>query len=253
MPFFGNVIDTNDVFIVRYNRPEYKKLFIKFYKGDRPMPPPAFMVGLGGFTTPKPDSIWIYPRIDSAIFKLRYKGMYQFQVDTSTTEGLTLLNLGGDYPRVNRISQLVGPLAYLTTSDEMNEIQSSVNKKIAVDNFWLKVVGNTETARELIRIYYNRVYLANYYFTSEREGWKSDRGMIYIIYGLPTTIEKTATREIWKYYNKQRTGPINFVFRKQEIPFTNNYYVLDRNESININWREAVESWRSGKVYLMDE
>ena len=71
-----------------------------------------------------------------------------------------------------------------------------------------------EQAKELIRIYYNRVFFSNYYFTSDREGWKTDSGMIFIVYGPPNTFYKSEDEEKWGYFMKQ--GRINY-FYIQEI------------------------------------
>ncbi|MDZ7822184.1 MAG: GWxTD domain-containing protein [Candidatus Marinimicrobia bacterium] len=41
---------------------------------------------------------------------------------------------------------------------------------------------------ELMNEYYYRVQTANQRFSGQREGWRSDRGMIYIIYGEPDAV-----------------------------------------------------------------
>ena len=69
---------------------------------------------------------------------------------------------------------MIYPLKYILKDKEFNEIINTPNKKLAVDEFWLRAANkNVELARDLIRIYYNRAYLANYYFTSYKEGWKA--------------------------------------------------------------------------------
>jgi hypothetical protein len=108
-------------------------------------------------------------------------------------------------------------------------------------------------ARELIRIYYNRLSYANLYFTSYKEGWKTDRGMIYMIFGSPNYINKTASTETWEYHNKQKVSIISIKFLKVPSPYTENLYVMQRNDSYTPFWRNSVESWHNGKVYSMDE
>ena len=61
------------------------------------------------------------------------------------------------------------------------------------------VRGNIDKARELIRIYYTRILYSNYYFTSYKEGWRTERGMIYTIYGPPDKVYKTSDGESWGY------------------------------------------------------
>ena len=81
----------------------------------------------------------------------------------------------------------------------MADLRSAVKPKAALDDFWIKCGGNVDKARELIRIYYTRVLYSNYYFTSYKEGWRSERGMIYIIYGPPDKVYKTSEGESWGY------------------------------------------------------
>ncbi|MCD6446946.1 MAG: GWxTD domain-containing protein, partial [Candidatus Marinimicrobia bacterium] len=67
---------------------------------------------------------------------------------------------------------------------------------------------------ELMNEYYYRVHVANQRFSGHREGWRSDRGMIYVIYGDPDAVEEhhmeinTKPYMIWYYYSVNRS----FIF-----------------------------------------
>lgn len=67
---------------------------------------------------------------------------------------------------------------------------------------------------ELMNEYYYRVHVVNQRFSGHREGWRSDRGMIYIIYGEPDAVEEhhmeidTKPYMIWYYYSVNRS----FIF-----------------------------------------
>jgi hypothetical protein len=62
--------------------------------------------------------------------------------------------------------------------------------------------------------YYRRVAFANRSFTTFRDGWKTDRGMVYIILGPPDEIERRPFNRgnkpyvVWSYYRYNR----EFVF-----------------------------------------
>jgi hypothetical protein len=62
--------------------------------------------------------------------------------------------------------------------------------------------------------YYRRIEFANTNFTSYIEGWRTDRGMVYITLGPPNDIERhpfeseSKPYEIWSYYRYNR----EFVF-----------------------------------------
>jgi GWxTD domain-containing protein len=155
------------------------------------------------------------------------------------------------------------PLAYLASSDEIAGLKSSVKPKVALDDFWIKCGGNVDKARELIRIYYTRVYYSNYYFTSYKDGWMTERGMIYIIYGPPDKVYKTTDGESWGYKKpeiKSKWGGrysltedyLYFNFKKRESRFSDNDFYLSRSETLVTFWDQAISSWRKGVVYRLD-
>ena len=126
------------------------------------------------------------------------------------------------------------------------------NLKLALDNFWLDRTGNPDRARELIRVYYNRVYYSNYYFTSMKPGWKTDRGMIFIIYGPPQTVTTLPNQEKWIYYKNNYSTTVTFTFDYVPTPYSLSNYVLQRSDSYDTYWRQAVDTWRNGNIYLID-
>lgn len=85
-------------------------------------------------------------------------------------------------------------------------------------DYWKERDPTPNTEENELRIeFYRRVDFANNYFTvnaMDKEGWKTDRGNIYIKYGPPTDVERHLDElnlppyEIWYYENLERT----FVF-----------------------------------------
>jgi GWxTD domain-containing protein len=139
---------------------------------------------------------------------------------------------------------MVEPLLYITTMKEYHEMEAVANKKDAVDAFWLARTGNELRASRLIREYYQRVEKANYLFTSFQDGWKTDRGMIYMVYGPPSMVQRTDEAEIWTYGESRHLLSLTFVFVKMQNPFTDNDYVLDRNLNYKTGWHQMINSWR---------
>ncbi|MFA6618569.1 MAG: GWxTD domain-containing protein [Candidatus Neomarinimicrobiota bacterium] len=92
------------------------------------------------------------------------------------------------------------------TGDEQKKFFTEIWKKI-------DPTPGTET-NELMNEYYYRVHVANQRFSGHREGWRSDRGMIYILYGEPDAVEEynfeinSKPYMIWLYYSVNR----RFVF-----------------------------------------
>jgi len=250
-PSFDRVFHSGENFHVQYNRKGVDTVYVKYYKDITPLPRPP-VTNLSS-TKPDfvPDSIFAYPYSDTTRYILPDKGMYHIQVDPYKPGGLTLFNFGDNYPRVASVADMIAPMAYLASSVEFNELTNETNMKLAVDNFWLESAGNVQTARELIRVYYNRVFFANYFFTSYKEGWKTDRGMMFIVYGPPNILTKKGDTEIWVYYRKKSREPLQFTFSRHASPYTQNDFMLERN-FVNSMWTQAVRDWRSGKIFYTE-
>jgi len=140
------------------------------------------------------------------------------------------------------------PLRYITTNEEFERLSQGDHIKRNVDQHWLNLGGSPERARELIGSFYGRVQYANRYFTSYLEGWKSDRGMCYIIYGPPDIVYRSTASETWLYGEEGRYNALSLTFTKVVNPFTSNDYRLNRSSSLKTSWYRAVEFWRQGRV-----
>jgi GWxTD domain-containing protein len=153
------------------------------------------------------------------------------------------------YPKLVSVDQLVQPIRYISTSSEFKRLTSAVDYKKAVDAFWLKLGKEEERTRQMIEQYYSRVEQSNRYFSSYKEGWKTDRGIIYIVYGLPSTIYKTAQKETWIYGEENNILSVKFEFIRKESPWSNNEYELVRSADFKNNWYRAVDGWRQAKIF----
>jgi GWxTD domain-containing protein len=252
-PIFKTYLKADDVIGILSNQPNVSKIYIRFQKDNTPLPPPPFSVQTERNFTFRTDSLWTFSYNPQKSFMFPYQGLYLVQTDSTQNEGLFFANYGSSYPKIKEPMQMIPPLEYLTTSEEFRNLQKVINKKIAVDNYWLNLTNNVDMARELIRIYYNRFYYANLYFTSYKEGWKTDRGMVYIIFGPPSFITKTPYSEIWEYHDRRKVSIFNITFIKAVSPFNENHYIMQRNDSYTPFWRDAVESWHSGKIYSIKD
>ena len=173
------------------------------------------------------------------------KGIYHFQTDTAQTEGTTVFHFDEGFPEIETPLQAILPLRYLTTQKEYDALLNYPDHKIAIDSFWLVRASNKpERAKNMIAKYYQRVVLANRMFTSYQEGWKTDRGIVYIIYGPPTEVYRKTGQEQWIYGERGNPLNINFYFDEVENPFTFNDYSLQRSVDYKSGWYIAVENWR---------
>ncbi len=248
---FSYALDSTRTVKILYRDQKPHDLFVRYFRQDTMMPPPPnLQVSVRGVSS-SPDSTWRINRLDSLPIRLPRRGIYQFSIDSSEKEGVSLFNFGPFFPRIMSPDQLAEPMAYLLNETEMKNLLNQPARKLAVDKFWLGTTDNVEKARELVRIYYNRVYYANIFFTSYKEGWRTDRGMIYIIYGPPDNLTKSVSREVWTYGNKKEQNKISFTFRRIDTPFSLNVYRLGRGETIETRWVEAIRTWRQGNVFTV--
>ena len=177
------------------------------------------------------------------------EGLYYLQSDTTQTEGLGLLVTNDRYPKMTRPEQLKEPLLYMSTNQEITEMQSARDSKKALDKYWLSLMGgNPELARQVIRSYYNRVEEANRLFTSYKEGWKTDKGMIFIILGPPDKVQRSKDKEVWVYDQKANATNVNFTFNKRSNQFVDDHYELVRYVEYQPIWYPVVEAWRNGAI-----
>lgn len=252
IPYFNNVLLPKAIYKIEHRDMGYDTLFIHYYKDAAPLPSSTFAATSEEVFYKKADSIYILKYSPDLLLSFSDQGLYHFRFDTSLAEGLTIVNFGKNFPKIKSAEELIEPLAYIATTVDYKRLLEEENKKRANDKFWLGLAKTTGRARELIRVYYNRVYFANYYFSNSKPGWKTDRGMIYTVYGPPGNMEKTPDSETWIYYTRGASSSISFTFIYKPNPFNLDNYVLSRSESHSWHWREAVDTWRSGKIFLAD-
>jgi GWxTD domain-containing protein len=181
-------------------------------------------------------------------FTIIRKGFYHLVEDSASRSGATLYYYGPHFPEAKTVMDLALPLRYVTTNEEYSALFEGDNIKRNVDEYWLKVGGSPNRARELIQAYYGRVQYANVYFSSYLEGWKSDRGMCYVVYGPPDAVYRKSGTETWVYGEEGRYNALTLTFTKVTNPFTDNDYRLNRMASLKTSWYRAVELWRQGRV-----
>jgi GWxTD domain-containing protein len=248
--YFTNEVGPKENIQVSSNNTSVRKYIVSYYHWKFHLPAPPFsMKYMPPVFDHKPDSVFSISASGNATARFRKEGLYLIQTDSSKREGITIQRFYDGYPDVTNADVLVNALRFVTNKEEFNKLHSSANKKEAVDKFWLDLAGNEDRAKELISKYYNRVQDANRYFTSYTEGWRTDRGMVYLIFGPPTTILKSGTLETWYYGEKNSARVLNYTFARENNRFTDNDYQLRRDPAHKAAWYRAVEAWRQGRMY----
>ncbi len=109
---------------------------------------------------------------------------------------------------------LLGYIASRSETESIREAEGEERKRLWLE-FWKRRDPFPETPEnEYLIEFFDRVRYANHHFSSIEQGWKTDRGRIYIRRGPPDQVERRPMSpsgpayEIWSYFEKNLT----FVF-----------------------------------------
>lgn len=262
-PIFNPILKAEEFASLTYPRKPIDSLYISYYEPFKEIPYPPSMMLPEKVMKEEPERVIAVQYTDTLPIMFPREGIFFCTISRDVNEGFTFYNFGPEFPAMTTPESMIEPLAYISNESEMSAMRNNTRPKVALDEFWLERGGNIERARELIRIYYNRVAYANIYFNSFKEGWRTDRGMIYIIYGPPDKVYKTDDGERWGYRKSvvRKTWGSRyrvtddyayFNFSKRENKFSSNEYSLNRSENSVTYWDQAVRSWRSGIVFRLD-
>jgi GWxTD domain-containing protein len=249
VPLFRYYLAQMDTISVQFHDESTQKFLCKYYNRNFPLAPPPFSFDVHEDFNYRPDSSFELTKEQMQNLCLPATGFYHIQTDSFGRDGLTLFRFSQGFPDVTSPKQMIEAIRYLTSKKEFEEIKNSESPKSMVDNFWLTHGGNEEKTRILIKKYYGRVREANKYFSSHNEGWRTDRGMIYVIFGSPGIVYKGDESESWTYGTPTNSLALNFFFIKVKNPFTDNDFILSRSPTYEGSWDRAVEVWRQGRAY----
>lgn len=119
---------------------------------------------------------------------------------------------------ITDIDKAIAQTVYIATPDELHYMEDGkdvAEKTKRFLEFWKKKDPSPNNdENEVFDEYFRRVQYANENFSNYTEGWRSDRGMVFIILGAPNNIDRhpfeydSKPYEVWEYYNLNRS----FVF-----------------------------------------
>lgn len=140
--------------------------------------------------------------------------------DYTTSESAVLDNENINFPvDLNKIDYDISQLQYIAKESELDYIKdgkTDAEKRKRFVEFWNSKDPSPSTKKnEVMNEYYKRINYADKHFsTPYTKGWKTDMGMVYIIFGMPNNIDRhpyemgSKPYEIWDYYDINR----QFVF-----------------------------------------
>jgi GWxTD domain-containing protein len=172
--------------------------------------------------------------VDSGINKIFYTfqdtslplGSYSIYVDVKGEGGENFGNVVKQFTSrwigipsiIQDLDKAISQMVYIASEDELDHIEDAETKDEQVKRyleFWKKKDPVPESEdNELFNEYYRRIDYANKNFSHYSEGWRTDRGMVFVILGPPNNVDRhpfdynAKPYEIWEYYNLNRS----FVF-----------------------------------------
>ncbi len=111
---------------------------------------------------------------------------------------------------VNDLDLAIRQTSYIATAQEIEKINSGKDQKEKLDLF----ISFWKNKNPSLEEYFARVDYANEKFKAHRDGWKTDMGMVFIIFGAPDNIDRhpfelgSPPYEVWDYYMINR----RFIF-----------------------------------------
>lgn len=151
---------------------------------------------------------------------------YTLQIDLENNRGKEISTTSADFTIEwslealirNDFDLAVEMLKFVARQDDLDKLRDAEpeDRLEAFEEFWKEHDPTPATPENELRMkYYQRIKDANRLFSSiHRKGWRTDMGMIYIIYGEPEQVEShpfelnSKPYQIWYYYSLSRT----FVF-----------------------------------------
>jgi GWxTD domain-containing protein len=249
-PYFDDHLSPGNLVNVRCDTYAGSTLLVEWFAPVTALPPPVFSLGTTLHIDTVADSTFTITVGEDGTFQqlLDRAGRYHFRPDPTSHEGFTLHAFTDAYPGITTGRAMLPPLRYITSMQEFDNMVAAPDRRKAVERFWIDACGGRERARAAIQAYYRRVESANRHFTGTVEGWRSDRGLVHIIFGTPNSVYRNPQSETWIYGEETNLMSLTFVFQRRPNPFSDNDMVLERDPVFKAAWYRNVESWRNGRV-----
>ena len=119
---------------------------------------------------------------------------------------------------IRDLHKAIAQMVYIATGTELDEIKDAKTKEEKIQkylDYWKKKDPDPQSEdNPVFDEYYRRIAFANENFSHYIEGWRTDRGMVYVILGAPNNIDRhpfeydSKPYEVWEYYELNKS----FVF-----------------------------------------
>ena len=139
----------------------------------------------------------------------------------ASTSRTLLMRWRGIPSSVKNIDEAIDQIQYIAKDAELSYIRDGATpeeRQKRLIEFWKRKDPNPNTPRnEKMEEYYAKVEYANKHFTHYTIGWRTDMGLVYIVLGPPSNVDRhpfdrdSKPYEVWAYYDLNQ----QFVFVDQ--------------------------------------
>ncbi|MCI0449208.1 MAG: GWxTD domain-containing protein [Chlorobi bacterium] len=176
-----------------------------------------------------------------------------YNITSSDSQNIFDDTFSGEYSDMPEkfVNDEIEKIKYLMNDElsrKLSKFSTLEGKRIFLYGFWkiFDVTPNTPN-NEFKNEYFARIEYSNKYFKEDFvDGWKTDRGRVFCVYGRPDEVERfpleanTRAYEIWKYNSLE--GGVEFVF--MDITSGSGIYQLvhstKKNELRDDEWRRRL-------------
>ncbi len=245
--FWGNWIEPKERIKLQYRYANIPSVLVDYYRAEFSPAIPPFVENISndiGDKKPFEQYEIALSQGYSSLIQPPHKGVYAIKDKNQSNYIKAFPQFYSDYPLKLTDAQKVFTLRYLNNKKEF-KLMLQDEAKHTVEEFWFFEDRTKERSAEMMGSYYARVIRANQLFTTYKEGWKTDRGMIFMVYGPPDFVYNEADREIWDYGDEADYNNLRFEFIIQTSSFNTQEFILLRSDSFRESWYSAVENWRN--------
>ncbi len=248
IPLFHNFLRPSIDYEIKSQRVDLTTLACRKKIADLSLPPPPYSSSKGELPDLKEYDLFSPLTTENTIL-LSDPEIGDILLSNVNSEGLTYLVRPKNYPTISTVYEMVQPLRYISARKEFERLNNESSLKTGLDKFWLNCGDSKDRAKELISIYYSRVEEANVHFTSYKSGWRTDRGLIHVVFGAPSEVNREGETEVWLYGNKSDIGSVEFTFNFVANNISENHFELQRDAIYKSEWAKRVSAWRNGRIF----
>lgn len=159
------------------------------------------------------EKILAIPKKELSFNKYRLKVFIKLNGNSASSERMFKMRWIGMSNFIDNLDEAIEQLKYIAPQGVIKTLRKGTQqeKKKAYLEFWKKKDPTPNTREnELMNEYFRRVQYSNEHFSGFQKGWRTDMGMIFILFGPPNDVERypfeiqSKPYEIWHYYEINR-------------------------------------------------